>query len=141
MGNIEGLYNLGFDYNLGIGTEENPEQAYYWYRKAAEAGHPKAMRMLAWCIENKYGTGDLALEWYRRAAENGNEEAKADVERLTGGGENPQVPESQTENANVQQTPESQTDNANVQQTPGTQTDSTETSQTLESPAGSGEAR
>ena len=128
MGNTDGMYNLGLLYNFGIGTEENPEQAYHWYRKAAEAGDANGMRMLAWCIENKYGTGDLALEWYRRAAEKGNEEAKADVERLTGSGENPQAPESQTDNADVQQAPESQTDSADAQQTP-------------ESPAGSGEAR
>ena len=141
MGNTDGMYNLGLLYNFGIGTEENPEQAYHWYRKAAEAGDANGMRMLAWCIENKYGTGDLALEWYRRAAEKGNKEAKADVERLTGSGQVEKNSESLTDSTETQQAPESQTDNADVQQAPESQTDSADAQQAPESPAGGGEAR
>lgn len=141
FGIVIGNYQLGTMYQEGIGTEKNPEQAYLCYRKAAEAGDPESMRMLAWCIENHYGTGDLALEWYRRAAENGSEEAKKDVERLTGGGEAGTNPESPNGNAGTQQAPESQTDNADVQQAPESQTDSADAQQTPESPAGSGKAR
>ena len=81
-GNAEGMFYLGMLYQYGKGTAEDAQQAYLWYRKAAEAGYPDAMFMTGWCIENHYGTDDPALEWYRLALENGFDAAAEDVARL-----------------------------------------------------------
>ena len=83
-GNAEAMYNLALMYQAGFGTEENPELAYQWYRKAADAGDAGAMRMVGWCIENRYGIQNPALEWYERAADAGDEEAREAAERLFG---------------------------------------------------------
>jgi len=77
------MYNIGRMYQFGYGVEEDPEMAYYWYRKAADAGEGEAAYMVGWCTENNYGTKDAALEWYKRAAELGWADAEADIERLS----------------------------------------------------------
>ena len=84
-GNIEGMYNLAMMYQEGYGTQEDPEQAFRWYRKAALAGDADAMYMTGWCVENKYGTENEALEWYLLAQENGCEKASADIARIKAG--------------------------------------------------------
>ena len=84
-GNVEGMYNLAMMYQFGYGTEADPEKAYAWYRKAAESGDASAEYMTGWCIENRFGLTDPALEWYARAAEAGNADAAAAVERLNAG--------------------------------------------------------
>ena len=76
------MYNIGLMYEVGKGVQNDPEQAYYWYRKAAEAGDARAAYMVDWCIENNFGTENAALEWYKRAVELGNVDAQADVDRL-----------------------------------------------------------
>lgn len=41
-------------YRYGYGVEEDPEKAYYWYKKAADRGHEKAqkaLRKLGWDAE------------------------------------------------------------------------------------------
>ena len=81
-GNTTGMYNLALMYQAGYGTEENPELAYQWYRRAADTGDAGAMRMVGWCIENRYGIDDPALEWYERAAAAGDGEAEEDAARL-----------------------------------------------------------
>ena len=81
-GNAAGMYNLALMYQAGFGTEENPETAYQWYRKAADAGDAGAMRMVGWCIENRYGITDPALEWYERAADAGDADAREAAVRL-----------------------------------------------------------
>ena len=43
------------------------------------------MRMTGWCIENRYGVEDAALEWYEKAAEAGDPEASAEAERIRNG--------------------------------------------------------
>ena len=80
-GNIEAMYNLAIMYQEGYGTDESPEQAYAWYRRAADAGDADALYMTGWCLENRYGVDDPALEWYARAALAGNEKAAEALER------------------------------------------------------------
>lgn len=70
-------------YQYGFGTDEDPRQAYLWYRKAAEAGDADAMYAAGQCAETGYGTDGEAAEWYRRAYEAGKTDAAADLERLT----------------------------------------------------------
>ena len=83
-GNTEGMYNLGLMYQNGFGTEEDPESAYYWYRKAADAGDADGACMTGWCLENHYGVTDPAVEWYEKAAEGGSEQAAEALKRLGG---------------------------------------------------------
>ena len=42
QGNAEAQLYLGIMYEYGKGVPWNPVQAFNWYRKAAESGHPKA---------------------------------------------------------------------------------------------------
>ncbi len=79
---IMAMFNMGLMYQHGIGTEVNPEEAYRWYRSAADAGLTDAMRMVGWCLENRFGVTNPALEWYERAAKAGDAEAREAVERL-----------------------------------------------------------
>jgi TPR repeat protein len=87
------MYNTALMYQNGYGIPENPEEAYRWYRKAAEAGDPDAMWMTGACIESRYGVADAALDWYERAAAAGNENAAKDAERLRKTLEQEQLPE------------------------------------------------
>ncbi|POG78598.1 hypothetical protein GLOIN_2v1535801, partial [Rhizophagus irregularis DAOM 181602=DAOM 197198] len=63
-------------YKNGEGIEKNLEKAFYWYQKAAERGHVKAMTNLASYYEIGEGTEknlEKAFYWYQKAAENGTE--------------------------------------------------------------------
>ncbi len=82
-GNAEAMYNMGLMAQYGLGTPEDPRQAYLWYERAALAGDADAMYKMGWCVENGFGTDGSALEWYRLALENGRADAAAEIERLT----------------------------------------------------------
>ena len=86
-GNVPAMFNLGIMYQNGLGTPEDPEQAYAWYRRAADTGDGDALYMTGWCIVNRYGIDNPALEWYEKAAEAGNADAAKAVERLEGPGQ------------------------------------------------------
>ena len=82
MALMRGLYKA-VPKEIGVKEpEENPEEAYRWYRKAAAAGDPDALWMTGYCVESRYGIADAALEWYEKAAAAGNEGAARDAERL-----------------------------------------------------------
>ena len=74
------MYNLAVSYQYGYGTKEDPEKAYYWYRKAADTGDADSAYMVGWCLENKFGVENPSLEWYEKAAALGNEKAKEALE-------------------------------------------------------------
>lgn len=60
---------LGYAYYKGLGTEKNLELAFYWLKKAAEAGDDLAMRNLAALYRNGEGTeinNELAMEWMHK---------------------------------------------------------------------------
>lgn len=46
-GNLQAQSNLGMLYNLGRGTEQDKEKAYWWFSEAAEGGSIKAINNLA----------------------------------------------------------------------------------------------
>lgn len=53
-------------------------EAVKWYRKAAELGHPEAMRRLGVCYAKGHGVSQLheeAVTWYRRAVDLGDAKA------------------------------------------------------------------
>lgn len=41
-GDANSQFVVGHRYEIGVGTAQNLEQAYYWYKRAAERGHPLA---------------------------------------------------------------------------------------------------
>ena len=46
QGDPYGQRNLGWAYGSGLGTEQDPEKAVKWYRKAAKQGNAKALEDL-----------------------------------------------------------------------------------------------
>jgi TPR repeat protein len=72
----EAWHALGAAYRVGNGAHKNRGEAIRWFRRAAEAGHTKAMMSLGsslcypdhWCE----GAEAEALEWARKAAELGS---------------------------------------------------------------------
>lgn len=75
----EDQLELGLLYHEGRGVAQNDEQAAFWYRKAAEQGHPRGQTLFAWCC--LFGRGvpkDMAAsaDWYRKAADQGVAEAR-----------------------------------------------------------------
>jgi uncharacterized protein len=74
IGSPNGLHNLGYYHENGLGCEKDISKAFDYYVKAAQIGHPQAMYFLG----NLYkkcllGKVDLvkATEWYRKSAEAG----------------------------------------------------------------------
>jgi len=45
-GDARAQYSLAVMYNDGIGIRKNPDQAMFWFRKAAAKGHPLAIEIL-----------------------------------------------------------------------------------------------
>lgn len=72
----EDAFQLGKACYYGLnGVEINFEDAVYWYRKAAKAGHAGAANNLGWCYETGSGTEQSwveAFKWYQIAAEEGS---------------------------------------------------------------------
>jgi TPR repeat protein, SEL1 subfamily len=69
------MNNLGYCYYKGEGTTKDFKQAFFWFKKAAEANNPYGMDSLADCYYNGEGTEkDLvqAFYWYKKAAEADN---------------------------------------------------------------------
>jgi TPR repeat protein len=66
-------------------VEKNYEEAYNWFRKAADQGHVGGQYMLAGCYI--YGKGierdeEMARKWLSMAAEQGNEVAREILDNL-----------------------------------------------------------
>ena len=69
----------------GQGINPNPEDAAYWFRKAAQNGHAASQFEIGYCFLN--GTGvqkdeRMAGEWFWRAAEQGDPDAALLVARM-----------------------------------------------------------
>lgn len=64
-------YTLGCAYNVGRGTKPNRKEAMRWFRRAAKAGHTRAMVSLGLCYRRaKSSAKDHAtgVRWFRKAA-------------------------------------------------------------------------
>ncbi len=72
----ETWYALGAAYRSGNGAQRNRDEAIRWFRRAAEAGHTKAMMSLGSALRYpdhwREGAEAEALEWARKAAELGS---------------------------------------------------------------------
>ncbi|KAJ9064447.1 hypothetical protein DSO57_1030494 [Entomophthora muscae] len=69
------MSNVGTCYSSGKGVEQNLEEAFNWFMKAAKADNPSAMTNLAQCYQTGRGVVQSAYEavqWYTKAAEMGS---------------------------------------------------------------------
>lgn len=81
-GNAEAEFGLGLLYDLGNGTREDPETAFFWYQTAADAGMPEAEFNVAAMYDSGRGvaqSADNAALWYARAAARGHPRAAYDL--------------------------------------------------------------
>ena len=73
----EALYRLGYRYVLGKGVLKNEKEAWSWFERAAEQGHPGAQTELGTMVRDGQYTGKKKLPknfeemYYRKAAEQG----------------------------------------------------------------------
>ena len=89
-GNAEAEFGLGLLYDLGNGTAQDPETAFFWYKTAAEAGFPEAEFNVAAMYDSGRGVKqsvDNAALWYARAAARGHLRAQYDLGLLYDQGE------------------------------------------------------
>ena len=69
---------VGYFYLKGLGTEKNPEKAFYWTERAAEHGDWDGQYNLGTLYEEGIGCApdmEKAMHWYRLAAQQGQDEA------------------------------------------------------------------
>jgi len=85
QGNAEAAFGIGLLYDLGNGTPENPQAAFFWYNIAARAGLPAAEFNIGALYDSGRGvakdTADAAL-WYAKAAARGHHRAQFDLGQL-----------------------------------------------------------
>ena len=82
QGDRDAQFAVAGHFAHGEDTEENPAQAFAWYRKAAELGHVKAMLSLALCYQKGFGTAaslEEARRWLGKAADLGDTEAMVEL--------------------------------------------------------------
>ena len=71
-GDADSQYRLAIEYFFGRSRTVNPVLAVYWFRRAADAGHPEAQYNLARCYERGWGTRrsmGMAVKYYAMAKE------------------------------------------------------------------------
>ena len=75
----EEMYRLGNSYLYGEGVPRIEDEAFQWFRKAAELGNADAQCSLGFCYENSIGVykdKKEAMKWYQKAADQGHEVAQ-----------------------------------------------------------------
>ena len=78
-------YLVGVLYHNGNGCTKDYEEAYNWWKLAADQGYKEAVHYIGYCHE--YGRGiakdiNKAKEYYKKAAALGYEKSKEDLKRL-----------------------------------------------------------
>ena len=68
-------------FEQGMGVDQDMNQAFAWYRKAANGGDAEGEYRTAWSLDVDSGDVDstamaTAVEWYRKAAEQDNHAAQ-----------------------------------------------------------------
>ena len=63
-GNVNGKYQLGHCYYMGMGVEENKELALKWWKEAADAGHENAAYLYEHTMYFDYEEWSLAMELF-----------------------------------------------------------------------------
>ena len=95
--------NLGWLYEHGYGVEKNLNQAFTYYKKAADLDNSGGMRHVGEFYENGWVVEKDVLEaaiWYKKAAKAGNDKAKDNLSsitaRLSNKGTTPSSPRQET---------------------------------------------
>ncbi|MCG7535494.1 tetratricopeptide repeat protein [Pseudoalteromonas sp. OOF1S-7] len=81
-GDAEAQYELGDAYYFGDDTEQNYEQAAYWFKQAAKQDHAEAQFSLGFMYQDGQGleqSDEKAIDWYNQAAERGNANAQCNL--------------------------------------------------------------
>lgn len=87
---VEVWCDLGRMYDEGYGTEQNDEQAVYWFRKAAEQGDSMGQCKLGLMYADGKGVTqnyEEAVKWLRLAAEQGIADAQQTLELIYANGQ------------------------------------------------------
>lgn len=74
--------NIGRCYDLGIGVNQDPGEAFKWYKKAADTGHTESRYNLAVCYRNGRGVArddKEAVRLYRLSAAQGFPQALSNL--------------------------------------------------------------
>ena len=82
QGDAQAEFGLGLLYDLGNGTQANPQTAFFWYNAAAEAGLPAAEFNVAAMYDAGRGvaqSSENAAVWYAKAASHGHHRAQYDL--------------------------------------------------------------
>ena len=72
MGDAAAQYELALEYFFGRSRSVNPVLAVYWFRRAADAGHPESQYNAARCYERGWGcrrSMGMAVRYYAKAGE------------------------------------------------------------------------
>jgi TPR repeat protein len=72
--------NLGYFYDVGIGTRRNKVAALSWYKKAFRGGDTAAAHNIATIWRDEHEP-KRALAWFRRAAKSGDDGSNLDIAR------------------------------------------------------------
>jgi serine/threonine protein kinase len=78
-GNVIAQYEMGHQYQQGLGVAKDPAKALEWFRKAADQGHPVAQVNLGMMYQEGAGvTKDdaQAVQWYTKSAAQNNAQAE-----------------------------------------------------------------
>ena len=76
---VDEQYSLGEKYYKGDGVEQDYAEAFKWFMKAAEQGHPAAENRVGEMFRCGYGVeqnDSESVRWYRKAAEQDNADAQ-----------------------------------------------------------------
>lgn len=86
-GDAKAQYNLGVNYEYGFGVEQDMNQAFSWYKKAADQGEPFAQVNLANMYFNELcactpKNTSLAISLYKKAASQNNAQAQFNLGQI-----------------------------------------------------------
>jgi TPR repeat protein len=82
LGFYKAQFNLGVNYDNGIGVPQDYKEAFKWYRKAAEQECDRAQFNLGVMYHNGEGVHQdykEAVKWFAKSAEQGNAEAQYEL--------------------------------------------------------------
>lgn len=74
-GDVDAQYRLAGAYEKGLGLEKNEKRSFYWYKKAADAGHAMSQAYIGFLYSIGKGVPQSyseAVRWYKLAASNGS---------------------------------------------------------------------
>ena len=80
-GRVGCMLDLGYFYDVGIGTRSDKTKALYWYKKAYRMKDAAAASNIA-VLYKEQSKNRLAFQWYKRSAELGDGDSALDLAKL-----------------------------------------------------------